>query len=167
MALTVTLTPSQSSHFGNAVNDFIIGVTNTSVSSVTVSSLAVSCDRGSSVQIQQPVFLTPNAAPGSGNPTILTTATAYYSCKAVFFSPSQSGPSPQNPAGAGGMSPAATPDGNYTLTATAVASDAATGSASATVAVASTIAPFPLAVGGAWQFAQGSNLINGLIAGVL
>lgn len=167
MALTVTLVPSQSSHFGNGVNDFIIGVTNTSVSAVDLISLAVHCDRSSSVRIQQPVFLTPNVAPGDGNPSIDASATAYYSCRVVFFSPSQAGPSPQLPGGSQGSSNASTPDASYVLTVVAQASDAAVGTASTTVAVASTVAPFPIALGGAWQFAGGSNLINGLVVGVL
>lgn len=163
MALTVALAKSSpGSVFGNQTMNFTVTVTNTSSSSVTLNSLQVLEQTESDATLSQPNFLIPNTPVGVGNPTISASGSVTYGFQGVFNGPLP-GPSPQAPGGAAGAPAAATPDANFAIGAMAVASDGSVGSGLLLVPVLSTIAPFPLANGGALQLGQGFNLINYLV----
>lgn len=167
MALSVTLALGNSAQVvvQQPVN-FIAAVTNTNATSVTLNSLTISEATESDATISQPVFYTPNVAPGVGNPILLPGSTTYYPFQAVFTSPYVAGPSPQNqPGGAAPSADAVEVDANFVLLATGQTSDGSVFSSSLMVPALSAIVPFPLAQGGAFQFSQGANLINLLTLG--
>src|ERR1700755_930159 len=156
---------------GQAVN-FVAAVTNATASALTLQSLAVTVASGSrggaSAGVTQPSYLWPNVPVGVGNPVLPAGVTQNYSFSAVFFAPNASGPSPQNqPGGAAPSNQAQEIDPFYVLTATGLDSSAAVFTSSFFVPVLSTIAPFPLAQGGALQLSQGMNLVNLTMLGAL
>jgi hypothetical protein len=161
MALTLSIIAgSPSTAIGNGTCNFVASVTNSGATAVTLQSLQVSETSGGAV-VDQPVYLTPNTPVGVGNPILLPSTTYYYGFQVVFVSPAIAGPSPQNaPGGAAPSNNAVTPDASFTLQLQSLSSDATVASASLTVPVLSTIAPFPFATGGAMQLSQGFNLVN-------
>jgi hypothetical protein len=165
MATVVTLT-----QLGAAVGDrstaFQATVSNTGSSSLTLSLLSASESTGSA-QIGQPNFLTPNVALGLGSPTINAAGTFSTVFNVVFPAPNTPGPSPNAAAGAAGVQMGQPVRASYFLTVTAQTSDGSVASTTLVVPVLSAIDPFPVPEGGALQFRQGSNLINGIIMGVL
>lgn len=166
MALTVTLAAgagSTSASAGRQLN-FVATVTNPGAAALSLSALQILC-KGGDARIGQPQYLTPNVPAGTGNPVIAAGASAAYAFQAVFDSPYGAGPSPNNAGGASPSSPI--PDPFFCLQAQGQDSSGAVFSSTLFVPVLSTIAPFPLAQGGAFQFGQGFNFINGLVFGLL
>lgn len=166
MALTVTLSLVDSAIIAGRPTTFQVTVANTSSSSVTLQSLVVSESKSDAI-IAQPNFLTPQVALGLGNPTITASGSVSYTFDVVFPAPNFPAPSVNAPMGINGVSVGQPANSTFTLQAVATASDASVGSTTLVASVLSTIAPFPLAQGGALQFSQGFNLINGIIMGVL
>lgn len=164
MALTLSIAKTSPGSIvaGQSMN-FTVAVTNTGAAAVSLSSLAVNESTESDAQIAQPNFMTPNVPVGVGNPVLNAGATSTFPFQVVFNSPYLAGPSPNNPGGAAPGPAAANPDAQFTLQAQAQASDGSIASTSLLVPVLSAIAPFPLAQGGAFQFGQGFNFINGLM----
>jgi hypothetical protein len=161
MALTLAILPGNNATnvVANQTMNFTAAVTNSGSTSVTLQSLQVAESTESDAQLSQPVFLTPNTPVGVGNPTLLPGATYYYGFLGVFSNPGI-GPSPQAPGGAAPSNKGANADAFFTLQLTSQSSDGTVASASMLVPVLSSIAPFPLAQGGALQLSQGFNLIN-------
>lgn len=167
MALTVAVVQSLPGNtFANATVNFVVAVTNTGSSSVALNGLSVNASAGDPVSISQPSFLVPNVPVNVGNPSITAGATSYFPFQAVFRMPINPGPSPQNPGGAAPFAGAYPADPFYFLTAIAQASDGSVGTGSVFVPVLSTLAQ-PVASGGAFQWQQGFNLINGIVLGTL
>ena len=150
-----------------AATNFVVGVTNTNPASVVLNSLSVNEVTESDAQVSQPVFVTPNVAPGVGNPVLAPSTTTYFPFQVVFNSPMGAGPSPQNaPGGASPSNKAMEPDAFFTLQVVGQTSDGSVFSSSLMVPALSAIAPFPLAQGGAFQLSQGANLVNLLVTGL-
>lgn len=167
MATTVTLAQGAASRIvaGQPIN-FVATVSNTGSSAITLTALQVTEQTDTGCQISQPNFQTPNVAPGTGNPSIAASSSASYSFQIIFTAPYGAGPSPQN--APGGAAPGPNPaNPNVTLLVVGQSSDGVFSSTPLMVPVLSAIAPFPRPEGGALQFSQGSNLINGIIMGVL
>lgn len=143
---------------------FILAVTNDGASALTLNSLTVSEQTKSGAIIAQPTFATPNVAPGTGNPSIGAATTVYYPFNVTFTSP-MVGPSPQQPGGPAPSNRAEEANSNFILQAVGQTSDGSVFSNSLMVPALSSIAPFPLAQGGAFQFAAGANLVNLLTTG--
>lgn len=160
MALTLAITaPAQVIVAGQTMN-FVVTVTNGGSSAVTLQSLSINEITESDAQVSQPLFLTPNVPVGVGNPVLAASGSASYPFQVVFSSPYAAGPSPQQPGGAAPASVAQTPDPYFTLQAQSISSDGTVASANLMVSVLSTIAPFPVPLGGALQLGQGANLVN-------
>ncbi len=145
---------------------FTLTVTNNGVSSVSLSSLAVTAAGESDVVIGEIPFLTPNVPSGTGSPTIAPSASVSFGFP-VIFQGVPVGPSPQNPGGAAPFANASTPDANFTLQAQSLSSDGTVASFSQQFSVLSSIAPFPVPAGGALYLSQGSNLMTLALMGVL
>jgi hypothetical protein len=167
MALTLALSLVDPTAVAGRAATFMVTVSNTSASAVTLQSLQVAEQTESDATISQPNFLTPQAALELGNPTISGSSSVSYTFKVVFQSPNYPGPQPNAPQGATGVLLGQPGDSVFTLLATASASDGSVGSTVISVPVLSLIAPFPQAQGGALQYQQGLNIINGIIMGVL
>lgn len=176
MAITVTISAGAASN--SAVADrpinYVVSLTNTGSSAVTLLSLSVNAQSTSgagnastAVRISQPPYLTPNVPVGVGNPIINAAATVNYPLQVVFLTPYFPGPSPQNPGGASPFSAAMTPNDNFTLQVMGNTSDGSVFSYNFLVPVLSTIAPFPIPEGGALIFTQGSNIMNLIMLGAL
>lgn len=175
MALTATISAgagATSPSAGAALN-FLVTVSNAGATSLTLSTLQVACNAlnnpgPTAANVSQPRYLVPNVPVGVGNPIIAAGASATYTFGVVFFPPNAAGPSPQNqPGGASPSNSATEVDPFYTLTATGLDSSGAVFSTTFFVPVLSTIAPFPVAEGGAFQFTQGANLMNLTMLGAL
>jgi hypothetical protein len=166
MALTLSIAKaSPGSIVAGVPVNFTVTVTNTGSAAVSLSSLQVSESTESDATIAQPNYLTPNVPVGVGNPVLGAGASASYNFQAVFNSPYSAGSSPN---AAGGASPGpAVADPFFTLLAQGQLSDGSVGSFPLVVPVLSTIAPFPLAQGGAFQFGQGFNFINLIMLGAI
>ncbi len=74
----------------NTVNG-IITVVNNGANTITVQSMQVIELTNTGTKFRQPDFLTPNVAPGTGSPSILTTATAYFPFSFTPNSPGTAG----------------------------------------------------------------------------
>ncbi len=168
MGLSVAITYGNDSASPRAskTSNFTVAVTNTGSSAVTLNSLSINCG-GGDARITQPNYLTPNVPVGVGNPILNAAAVAYYSFQAVFDSPYDPGPSPQNPGGASPYNQAGVPDPYFLLQAQAQSSDGSTAVGTLLVPVLSTIGRHPLPEGGALSFTQGSNLITLTMLGAL
>jgi hypothetical protein len=167
MALTLALSIVDATAIAGRPTTFQVSVTNTSASSVTLRSLDVNEATESDAVIGQPNFMTPQVAVGLGNPTIGAASAVTYTFKVAFPSPNYPGPSPSSAYGSAGVLVGQPGDTVYALQAIASASDGSVGSVVLNVPVLSAIAPFPQAQGGALQYQQGLNIINGIITGVL
>jgi hypothetical protein len=140
-------------------NTVLVTVTNPGVAALVVSSLQVTEASKTGANITQPLYLIPNMPIGLGNPIILPGASASYSFEVSFTCPAYSGPSPQAPGGAGGVQGPPINTG-VTLMAQCLSSDGVVTSVTQPFPVLSTVAPFPIAQGGALQLSSGFNLIN-------
>jgi hypothetical protein len=160
MALTLQILAGNngSNVVANQTMNFVASVTNSGATSVVLQSLQVAESTESDAQMSQPQYLTPNTPVGVGNPILLPGVTYYYSFLGTFSNPLP-GPSPQAPGGAS-TNRAITADPFFTLQLTSQSSDGTVATASMLVPVLSSIAPFPLAQGGALQLSQGFNLVN-------
>lgn len=152
----------------NARTTFVVTVSNTGAVPLSLSSLDVS-DPTKRAIVAAPNFLTANVPAGTGNPTISAAGTFSTSFGVIFPSPNTPGPSPNTPGplGVAGMFLGQPANASYTLLVQCQTSDGSVASTSIVVPVLSATAPFPRPEGGALQFSQGSNLINGIIMGVL
>ncbi len=165
MAITVTI--SEGAFSANAVANqamsYVVTVANTNASSVTLTSLTINETTKTGAIISQPEFLTPNVAPGTGNPTIAaTTGTVSYGFKVVSTAPVMPGPSVQAPGGAAPANAAAYPANGYSLQATSLTSDGtvATSLLESPFFVPVSTATIPQSNGGALVLSQGFNLVN-------
>lgn len=164
MALTVTLSQVAGVVLGNKKAAFMVSITNTSASSVSLTSLQVMELTESDAIIEQPSFMAPNQPVGVGN-VVLTAGGTYNAVFNVVFPGLQlTGTSPQAPGGANPTAVASSPDANFTLGAIAQASDGSVGSAAPLAVVI--LAPdsnFPPPAGGALWLGQGQNFVNLLL----
>lgn len=140
-------------------NSVVLTVSNPGATALTLTWLAVSEQSKTGANITQPLYLRPNAPVGTGNPVIGPGSSATYVFECAFNVPGYSGPSPQASGGAGGVQG---PPGNsvVTLLAQCQSSDGVVTSVSQPFPALSTVAPFPLAQGGALQLSSGFNLVN-------
>lgn len=167
MATLIVLTQVNQA-IANARTRFLVTITNTGTAALTLSSLQVSEATEADAIIEQPNYLTPNVALGAGNPTIAAGGSLSIVFGVQFASPSLPGASPNQPGlGPSGMAIGQPGDSSVILQAQCQTSDNVVASTSLSVPVLSAAAPFPRPEGGALQFGQGSNLINGIIMGVL
>ena len=183
MALTVTLAlgaPSSTNVIAGQPATFIASVVNNGTANVTLNSLSAfvtgaggptpTGPQAPGCTIAQPNIVTPNVAPGVGNPTITTTATSYFPFSVVFNTPAFPGPTPQNApniAGAVVISQPAFPAGSgYIVQVTGNTSDGSVFSGSMFVNPISELKAIP-AEGGAFQFTQGGNIASLLFLGAL
>jgi hypothetical protein len=170
MATVIALSQVTSPALADSVVTFIVTVTNTGSSALTLSSLQVADQtKGANSTLQQPNYLTTNMPVGLGNPVIGASSSLSFPFSGVFSAPPTAGASPNQPGplGVSGMFLGQPGSASYALVAQCQTSDGAVASTSLVVPVLSATAPFPRPEGGALQFSQGSNLINGLIMGVL
>jgi hypothetical protein len=161
--MPLTLTLSRGFAWSDSANGepstVLLTVSNPGAAELTVTSLSVYEESKSGSRVDQPIYLRPNAPAGLGNPVIGPGASATYPFECAFTVPSYSGPSPQAPGGAGGVSgPPRNPV--VTLRAECLSSDGVVTTVSMPFPVLGTIAPFPVAQGGALQLGSGFNLIN-------
>jgi hypothetical protein len=140
-------------------NTVILTVTNSGATALVVSSLQVTEASATGASITQPLYLIPNVPVGLGNPVIVAGGSASYPIECVFQVPGYSGPSPQAPGGAGGVQGPPT-NSVVTLRAQCLSSDGVVTSVTQPFPVLSTVAPFPVAQGGALQLSSGFNLVN-------
>jgi hypothetical protein len=140
-------------------NTVLLTVANPGAAALTVTSLSVYEESKTGAVVGTPNYLRPNAPLGTANPVVAAGGSRSYSMECVFPVPAYSGPSPQAPGGAGG---AGGPPRNpvVTLRAECLSSDGVTTTVSMPFPVLSTVAPFPVAQGGALQLTSGFNLIN-------
>lgn len=166
MALTVVLTATGAYNAAGAEPSPVqIAVTNTSASSVTLTQLATNEVTKSGLTVAQPLFLTPNVPLGTGNPTILAGATAYYMFNVSAPSPNTPGPSPNQASLAGGLGSSGMMNGQpansvFVVQAIAQASDGSIGTAQLTLACVPATPVFPQSLGGSMQFNNPFNAIN-------
>lgn len=163
MALTLSIVPgygATSVVAGRTVN-YVAAVTNAGSTSVTLSSLQTYCESSSGISVGQPAYLTPNVPVGVGNPTLTAGTTYYYPFSVSYETPYSPGPSPQMPGGTQGVAVASVPsDSVFAISLQSLSSDSTVASTTLLVPVLSTIAPFPVAQGGALQLSSGFNLVN-------
>lgn len=169
MATVVTLSQVDAVAVSNRDVAFMVTVSNTGSSALTLSSLSIGESSESDVIISQPLFMTPQMPVGLGNPVISAGGSVSYVFGVVFSSPNTAGASPNapGPLGSAGMTTGQPADNSFSLLATAQTSDGVVGTGSLVVSALSATAPFPRPEGGAFIFTQGSNLVNGIILGVL
>jgi hypothetical protein len=140
-------------------NTVLVTVTNPGAVALSLSSLQVTEASATGASITQPLYLTPNAPVGLGNPVIVAGGSASYAFEVAFSVPGYSGPSPQAPGGAGGVRGPPT-NSVVTLRAQCLSSDGVVTSVTQPFPVLSTVAPFPVAQGGAMQLSSGFNLVT-------
>ena len=140
-------------------NTVLLTVANPGTAALTVTSLSVYEESKTGSRVEQPSYLRPNAPAGLGNPVIGPGASATYPFECAFTVPSYSGPSPQAPGGAGGVSGPPT-NSVVTIRAQCQSSDGVVSTVAQPFPVLSTVAPFPVAQGGALQLSSGFNLVN-------
>lgn len=163
MALTLAILPGTASSYGvgGRTNNYVASVTNSGSSSVTLQSLATYGESNTCMNVGQPQYLTPNVPVGVGNPTIAAGATSFFPFEVTFMTPNMPGPSPQAPGGNLGAVTAYVPgDSVFGVTLQSLSSDSTVASATLLVPVLTTIAPFPVAQGGALQLSSGFNIVN-------
>lgn len=165
MALTLSIAQVSPSIVANQNAQFTVSITNTSASAVTLTSLAISETTESDAQISQPSYLALNQPVGVGNPVILPAGTVTYGFSAIFSNPAV-GTSTNNPFGVAPGDRAQEADSFFMLGAQAQASDGSIGSITRQAQVLSAIYPFPVPNQGTLLFAQGGNLITGLMLGI-
>lgn len=159
MALTLTLTNTS---VGPATADNTINVqcavANTTGGDLSVTDLQIH-ETGSNfgVTVTQPYFLTPNVAPGTGNPTVANNGTGYFLAQVNSPAPSSPGESPNAP---NSLILTDIPTGVLTLTGTVIMSDGTTATATLQVPMRTTITPFPVPLGGVMAFNGPSNAVN-------
>ena len=139
-------------------NTVLVTATNPGATALVLSSLQVTEVSKTGANVTQPLYLVPNMPIGLGNPIILPGASASYSFEVSFTCPAYSGPAPQTPGGAGGVQGPPTNTG-VTLMAQCLSSDGVVTSVTQPFPVLSTVAPFPVAQGGAMQLGSGFNII--------
>jgi len=140
-------------------NAVLLTVTNPGAVALTVTSLSVYEESKSGSRVDQPSYLRPNLPAGLGNPVIGPGLSETYPFEVAFTVPGYSGPSPQAPGGAQGVF-GPPRDTTVTLRAQCQSSDGVVSTVAQPFPVLSTVAPFPVAQGGALQLASGFNLIN-------
>jgi hypothetical protein len=168
MAASLTLSVAAGYDSSAAVGgslQYWVTVTNTGANPATLNSLSVSCGNPS-LTIAQPDFLTPNVAPGAGNPIIAAGGTFSARFSVSYFAPNMSGPSPQSPTGATNAvnQPAFPVGGFFPLAVQAQITDSAgsiaVGNCGFGVGVLSEAQNVPRAEGGGLDFRQGSNILG-------
>lgn len=167
MALTLVISAGAGnpSAIAGQKSNYVLTVTNTGAAAVSLQALSLNEVSKMGVSIGQPNFLASGQPAGSSSfPVLGAGLSASYPFQVVYPGPYGAGPSPQ---AAGGASPgsAANPAGSpfARIQAQSQSSDGSVNvSETMLVPVLSTIEPFPLAQGGAFQFGQGFNFINGL-----
>lgn len=160
MAINVSIAEGAPSAFavGNQTMNYTVTVENTGASSVTLTSLSISEQTKTGARVGQPRYLTPNVAPGVGNPTIAASSSVSYGFQVVSTAPTMPGPSPQAPGGSAPANAAAYPFNAYVLQAVSQVSDGTVSSGTFVAPVLT--ASFPQSSGGALVQSQGFNLIN-------
>lgn len=161
MAILVTIVPGAigGSSVANQTLNFVVTLSNTGSSSVTLTSLAINESSNTGlVRVGQPNYLVPNVPVGLGNPTLTASGSLSYGFQCVVMSPVMPGPSPQAPGGAYAVNAAYYPNADYSLQAVAVTSDGSVSSGSYVAPVLT--ATFPQSNGGALVLSQGFNLVN-------
>lgn len=169
MPVSVALVLSNSNVISGQPAGAVATVSNTTAAAVTLESLTASSSSGA-VSIRQPVIVTPNMAPGAGDPVIdATSGTLSVGFSFVVQAPNAAGPSPNNaPGGVAPSNPAApVSNPNHVITVIGQTSDGSVFSSSLTVGVLSAVGPFPRAEGGALQFTQGANFMTLALMGAL
>lgn len=173
MAASCTITVAAGSlanAVANQAMEYWATITNTGANAATLNAVSASCN-SPGVYIAQPDFLTPNVAPGLGNPVLpALTGTALVRFSVVFNAPNTSGGSPQQPSqsltGTTGVAaqPAFPVSGFYNLVVQAQITDSAgsvaIGVVNLGVGVLSEMQNVPRAEGGALDFRQGSNILG-------
>lgn len=140
-------------------NTALLTVTNPGTTALTVLSLSVFEESKTGARLDQPSYMRPNAPVGLGNPVISPGASATYPFECTFTVPSYSGPSPQAPGGSAGVRGPPT-NSIVTIRAQCQSSDGVVSTVAMSFPVLSTVAPFPVAQGGALQLNSGFNLVN-------
>jgi hypothetical protein len=140
-------------------NTVLLTVANPGATALTVTSLQVAEASATGANVTQPLYLRPNMPVGLGNPVIVAGGSASFAFEVSFNAPAYSGPSPQAPGGVGGVRGPPT-NSVVTLRAQCHSSDGFVTSVTMPFPVLSTVAPFPVAQGGAMQLSSGFNLVN-------
>jgi len=167
MALSVTMA-AVGTAIGGRNNQFTVTVTNTNAAAVTLNSLFISEATESDAVISQPQYLVPNVPVGVGNPVIAASSSMTYGFQVAFTNPVLIGQTPQSqPGGAAPALLAQQADPFFTLLAQGQTSDGSVFSSTLLVPVLSAGQEVPIAQGGAYQFAAGANIINGITLGAL
>lgn len=164
MAITVTLalTNPATARAGQRLNG-ICAITNNGANTVEVLSVNLAEASVMGAKVGGPYFLTPNVAPGTGEPTIESAATSYFPFSIVIPSPNTPGSSPSSVHVIDGVYPAANSWARFqcnVMTYDSVAEVNVVGEATLAFAVASSVAPFPMPQGGALQFDTGGDAVN-------
>lgn len=167
MSLTLTLAvTSPAPLIANSAINGVLTVVNNGANPVVVQTVGLSEVTNMGVKFRQPDFLTPNVAPGVGNPTIAAAGTANYPFAFVCAPVNTPGDSPQAPGG-----PAPTPtiptNSSPIISCVVVSYDSVAGvnvvgsTQLAPVPLAASVAPSPPPLGGALQFnVGGANAVN-------
>lgn len=164
MAVTLSLAiTSVGPNMGDSTLNGIATITNTEAGAVTLQDIQVFEQSTFGATISQPYFLTPNVAPGVGNPSVSAGATVYYPFQVVCAVPNTPGASPNAP---GGLVESVYPAPNTFLRLAGVvraldgSSNPFVGTASLQLPLITPVAPFPVPQGGALQFNRGGNAVN-------
>ena len=169
MPVSLSLALANSNVIAGQPATIVCTVSNTTASDVTLNSLHASSDKPG-CHIEQPVFLTPNRAPGDGNPTIsASTGTKVVGFQVVPLAPNMPGASPNNAPGGAAPADFDSPVSNpiYYITVVGHTSDGSVFSGSLAFGALSAVAPFPRPEGGALQLIQGANLMSLTMLGAL
>jgi len=157
---------SSSTSAGGAGANLFVTVQNIGTAAVTIQSLQITEISESDANISQPTFLTSNAPLGTGAPVLAVGQARTFQALCVFGSPRFPGPSPQAPGGAAPSNIANPANATFNVGAICSVSDGTTATGTFIVPVLATIDPATVPPGGAWYFASGFNLVNGLVVGV-
>lgn len=142
----------------------VLSITNTGANAVTVQSIQVCEQSQTGAVIRQPDFLTPNVAPGTGQPVIAAAATSNFPFAVCCCVPNTPDGSPNAPNTLIGNT---CPPSNTVVSLVAIvqtndptAGVNVNGSGLLQFPVGSAVAPFPVPAGGSLQFNAPGDAVN-------
>lgn len=162
VTLSLAITSVGPTMAGSVAMNGVATVTNTEAGNVRLMGIQITEATTMGAVVRGPYFLTNNVAPGSGEPTLATSASGNYPFQVVVPSPNTPGASPNAP---NSLRELAFPPGETRLRLAGVAqtNDGTSnfvGTAALSVPLSTPVAPFPKPQGGALQFNSGGDAVH-------